>query len=227
MFVNLVNHATNPEITDDWLRRVAQAVTQQTQRDFCPIYGLAAWSLSYDPKCPYAGSPTLALFDDADQAGALGYHSLDPNGMPYAKVFVNDCLHYGGSLDDGANSVSVTISHEMLEMVGDLAADRFRFDLFGNARAEEACDAVEDTSYKIYGISVSNFVTPSWYLDNGRAPFDHLGVLRRPQSRTDGGYIILMRGGVPATDPPHAAARPSKQHPASRTYRRLQGATAA
>jgi hypothetical protein len=225
MFINLLNHSTEPRVTEAWLTRVTQAVTKQLQEHFCPIYGLAAWSLSYDPTTPYAGSPNLAIFDSADQAGFLGYHATDPQGLAYGKVFIQDIFADGGTMNDGA-SVSGTISHEALEMVGDLAADRFRLALDGVARAEEACDAVEDHYYEIDGISVSDFVTPSWYSYGGHAPYDHMAVLTRPLSRTSGGYIILLRNGVTGTDPSRAAERKGKQHPASRTARRLARAAA-
>src|SRR5690348_14351978 len=43
----------------------------------------------------------MHFLDDADQAGALGYHDVDPDGRPYARVFVGTILDSGGTLADG------------------------------------------------------------------------------------------------------------------------------
>ena len=50
--------------------------------------------------------------DDSDQAGALGYHDLTSAGLPMGKVFARTDLQ---------NNLSwtVTVSHELLEILGD------------------------------------------------------------------------------------------------------------
>ena len=44
-------------------------------------------ALGRDVPLPAAAYP-LVLFDDAEQAGALGYHAETPDGRPYGRVFV-------------------------------------------------------------------------------------------------------------------------------------------
>src|SRR5437868_15067507 len=55
-------------------------------------------------------------FDDADEAGALGYHDLTKDGQPVSKVFVKTTL-------DDHQLVSVTACPELFAMVIDAIAN--------------------------------------------------------------------------------------------------------
>ena len=50
--------------------------------------------------------------DDPDQAGALGYHEMSSRGTPLGKVFAGLDMRLG-------TSWTVTLSHELLEMLAD------------------------------------------------------------------------------------------------------------
>ena len=54
----------------------------------------------------------MVFLDNADQAGALAYHDLTPDGLPVSKVFVKTTL-------DNHDKVSVSASHELVEMLAD------------------------------------------------------------------------------------------------------------
>ena len=126
------------------------------------------------------------------------------------------------SASRSSSNLSVTISHETLETIRDQDASGYRFAGDGIARADEACDAVEDRTYTINGVQVSDYVLPSWYVAGSKGPWDKLAALAAPLTRTDGGYVIELKNGVPATDPPQAAQKTAaKAHPKSRTSRRL------
>lgn len=204
--VELVNQSAKPEVTPAWLDSVASAITAQLELDFCPVYGLAWWHVDahHTPD-----SYKLVISDVPDAPNVEGYH--DDNGTPAAKVF------HIGTLDD----LSTTISHEVLEMVRDQDAAGYRLALNGTAYADEACDAVEDTGYFIGGVRVSNFVTPAWYVEGSKGPWDHMGVLHGPLQQTSGGYTIELKGGQVSTNPPEAKLRPQKAHALSRTWRRI------
>ena len=59
--------------------------------------------------------------------------------------------------------VSVTASHELLEMMIDPGAQLWAQNTNGCFYAYEMCDAVEDEEYEIDGIAVSDFVHPSFF----------------------------------------------------------------
>jgi hypothetical protein len=148
----------------------------------------------------------IALLDNSDAAGALGYHELDDrDGTPYARVFVDDVLTSGGTWLRGASSVAATASHEACELVGDPTANHWAQTARGALVAVELCDPVEDRSYTVTlrdgrRVAVSNFVYPAWFNPFVRAGarIDHMGVLERPFQISEGGYVIrhTPSGGV-------------------------------
>jgi hypothetical protein len=130
------------------------------------------------------------LLDDADTAGALGYHDEDEHGVPYGKVFTKISLQYG--------SVSSVLSHEVIELFLDPPCNRFAIDFnTGVLYAVEGGDPVENDSYDAGGIEVSNFIMPAWFDLTPQAGdhFDWLGKLTAPFTMTKGGYLIYMQGG--------------------------------
>ena len=132
----------------------------------------------------------LIFLDDADQADALGYHELTPDGLPQGKVFV------ATTLKDGENP-TVTASHELLEMLADPNIDQTAIRAPANhAYALEVCDAVEETTYLIDGITVSNFQTPAWF-GNPFIPsgYDYLRQCKRPWQLLKGGYASVQENG--------------------------------
>lgn len=122
----------------------------------------------------------IALLEDADQAGVLGYHDVTPDGRPYGRVFLGPILNNGGDWVRGSLSVSQTLSHEVLETIGDPYANWWAGTAQGYQRAIELCDLVESDTYEIEGISVSNFLGPRAFDATKRAPgpWDWMGVLK-------------------------------------------------
>lgn len=224
----IVNHASDPGLTGEVMRQITHALARQAAEHVSPLWRIIPPAIAYDPdgKVP-AGASALALFDNADQAGALGYHDRDPHGIPYGKVFVETILANGGHLVDSANSVSVTLSHELLEMLGDEDVNVWADGEDGYEYARELCDAVEADAYVIDGVHVSNFVLPTFF--DPSAPhnitrFDYLSRLGAPFTMLPGGYQIRRGadGHVENVwgDMFPAWKRPLKEHPASRTSRR-------
>jgi len=60
------------------------------------------------------GAWAMVFLDNADQPDALAYHDLTPDGLPQSKVFVKTTL-------DNGDLVSVSASHELVEMLIDPA----------------------------------------------------------------------------------------------------------
>jgi hypothetical protein len=215
MYVILVNHPTHrKDITQQWLDTVCAAMTKDLQNSFCPEYGLAAWALTTDQ---YINGPRLAIFGPSDVPNALGYHDVGPNGLPYGDVFAD-----GETLDE----LSETISHELKEMIGDLYANRWRTRASDSvAFAEEACDAVQGTPYRVDGVLCANHVCDAWYQENSKGPWDKNGALNGAFEQTAEGYTIQMKGGVVDTFPASAKAHAKKRRYNSRTRRRIAMST--
>jgi hypothetical protein len=193
--VAIVNRTTSV-VTDDWGRVFAADLQIQVDRDFEPAWRLGA-NLVFVGKneTPPAEAWQLVLLDNSDQAGALGYHDMTAADVPVGKVFCAD------DKKDGL-SVTVTVSHELLEMLLDPYIDDAVFvqdsATTGYLVAKEVCDAVEDDSlcYMINTTRVSDFVYPAWF-ESDRAPgstvFDYCQVVKKPFELATGGYIGYFR----------------------------------
>jgi hypothetical protein len=175
------------------LAKLAGVLQRQVQHHFGPF-----WNVSCTVGALSAGlSPALTdwvigLFRDPDQPGALGYHDTTAAGLPLAKVFP--------LLDkqDGSD-LSVTISHELLEMLADPYLTRcVQSPLDGKFWALEVCDAVENDVYTFDGIALSNFVTPHYFeppQDLTGIALDYLTLVKRPYEVRPGGYMQWYGNG--------------------------------
>lgn len=188
--ISVVNAST--VLTDTEIRPVVDALQQQVSNDFCPAWGINA-ALTFIPtgSTPPTGTWWLTILDDSDQAGALGYHDLTPDGLPLGKVFAATDIKYG-------TSWSVTASHELLEMLADPNINLTVFvqnaNTNGTLYAYEVCDACEadNLGYNIGTVLVSDFVYPSWFEDfrtQGSTQFDQTNHINSPLQLLSGGYI--------------------------------------
>jgi hypothetical protein len=159
-------------------------------RDFLPVWGYPV--RLYVTDTPRLSDWQFLYLDTADEAGALGYHDLTAYGQPISKVFVKTTLHAG-------ELVSATASHELFEMVIDPTAQLWAEDpRNGVEYAYEMSDAVEEDTYLVDGVPISNFVHPSWFesfTHPAGTKFDHMGRLTSPFSMTKGGYLITRKNG--------------------------------
>lgn len=164
------------------------ALQEQVRRDFAPLWGVDAVVVATLKTAIQPFQWVLGVFNNADQASALGYHEMTASGQPVAKIFVADS-------QAAAVSVSSVASHELLETLADPFIESLTLqdnnDGTGRIYMQEVCDPVEADSYSIWGVVVSNFVTPWWFGDPlpPGAKYDFLGNLKAPFTMTAGGYF--------------------------------------
>lgn len=197
--IDIINQSTVSQVSDGLCKYVVNALQVQVSRDVYPVWGVNA-QLHFIPR---GGTPDpnhwhLVLLDNSDQAGALGYHDFTANGLPLGKAFVGD------DIKDGV-SWTVTISHELLEMLIDPYIDATVFNQSGTATgvlyAYEICDACEadnfgyiimvptNTTPAWFHILVSDFVFPGWFIPGTTGKVDFMGVLGGALQLGAGGYI--------------------------------------
>lgn len=168
------------------------AMQEYVDRCVAPVWGTPARLVK--SRGFRKGHWALAFFDDAaaDDADSLGDHYVTPDGLPLSRVFVK------ATLDDG-ELVSVTASHELVEMLVDPAMNLLTTGPDPKAvYAYETADPVEESSFTVRGIPMSNFVYPSYFEEfhkSGSVRFDHLGKLRRPFQVLRGGYQSVFKRG--------------------------------
>lgn len=167
------------------LVKIAAALSRQVAEHFDPYWNARATVVAVTT--PLASDWVMGLFKDADQPGALGYHDETAGGLPLGKVFP--------LLDaqDGA-SLSVTLSHEVLEMLADpYLCTAAQSPTDGKFWAMEVADAVEQDEYLIDGVRVSNFVTPHYFEPPsnllGAGKLDMMGLIKTPYEVRPGGYM--------------------------------------
>jgi len=196
--VYLVNKST--VVTNTELNKYALAIQKQVQEHFAPAWGISAYvKVITDPfkiePTSYNGIIYIVDFpDNKDLTGILGYHDYTSYGQPIGYVFAGVDKKYG-------LEVSVTLSHEVLEMLGDVFCSwctLVEINKVPTLLAIEVCDPVEDDSeaYEIDGVKVSNFVLPDWFEPTSRARhFDFLKLCKKPLEVREGGYIAAFRLG--------------------------------
>lgn len=195
--VSIINEATAPFgcSMDD----LVAALQIQVDRDVTPAWGVKC-HVSFGGQVPmFDPIWRMILLNDADQAEALGYHELTPDGLPQAKVFVQTTLN-------DKSHPSTIASHELLEMLLDPKIDQtIERTLMQRIYAVEICDAVEGEEYLINGIPMSDFQLPGWFcmstppgaIVRGAAAFryDFMGRCSRPWQILPGGYMSIQEDG--------------------------------
>jgi len=223
---NVINQST--KVTDDEIKLMIEACKIQLKEHAAPLLERLPWEIKFGGD---DGFP-MVFFDNSDQAGALGYHSQDPCGKVWGRVFCSPILDSGGTKMTGPKSLSVVLSHEILETFYNPYIN-----LWANRGDEtfvalEICDPVERDCYDIHvsgsNVSVSNFVLEAWFdkemVNAGR--FDYLSIIKRPLALAHGGYNIIFNSETGEIKPTfdskddeeeHNRLKPS--HPAARTSR--------
>src|SRR6266540_4864920 len=189
--IALVDHTDQYPPPIGVLEAIAEALTIQVRRDFAPAWGVEEAQFTVGGR-----GDKIHFFDSAREASDFGWHIVDDNGLPYAHVFAAASMTHGNDWSKGTESVSVTASHEALEMLADPRANEFCFDGDRRLWAREVCDPVQVGTYKITAggmrVAVSNFVLPAYFNPWAPGPYDHLRALRKPFSLDKGGYAVFQ-----------------------------------
>lgn len=181
------------------------ALQTQVSQQFAPVWGTDAL-LKFYPKGVGVPPPTswrISIADTSDQAGALGYH-LANLGVPFGYAFVKSDIQAGASW-------TVTVSHELLEMLADpyvmCVVDipfQSGWGRGGTMLAQEVCDAPEGDQFSsmLSGangqpVKVSCWVTPAWFgaqpptqgYPGCKGAYDFGGFCTQPFQILAGGYI--------------------------------------
>lgn len=201
--VSVVN-LSDGQVTDRKLQKVVRAINRQISEDFEPYWSMAATlrlegrSESMPSKLSLSdlrGDAILYLWNELDVDGALGFHDQNARGIPYRIVFTSLSAQLG-------EPWSVTLSREALELVADPEANLL---VRGPHPANPSrtvfhwyrmSNAVENESYNIDGVAVSNFVLPLYFTNNNEkgSRNDFLGTVTKGKTLPSfgvnpGGYI--------------------------------------
>ncbi len=205
MIISIINH-TNAKIKDEELQSTIRAINRQINEDYTPYWSLGA-TLRLEGRSgkqpekekpeDMRGEAVIYLWDEVNVDDALGYHDKNYSGIPFGFVFTELSKEMG-------ENWTVTLSHEVLELIGDPEANLLVMGPHPNPAENnrnvfhwyEMCDAVQAQSYKIDDIEVSNFVLPLYFTgtDEFEGRNDFLGRITKGKSLTSfgispGGYV--------------------------------------
>jgi hypothetical protein len=205
-YVALVSLTSDLPMRD--LTQIASALQKQVTRDFSQFWDIPATVDAFED---LATMPTdyhpVVVFGAANELAQQLEAAIGPQRATYLRNLFNRDLLQGlhlnaftrqpFSLVEASEGVSVTLSHEVLEMVADPYGNR----LIGAAHPLERdrrvnylleiCDPCLATWYPVNGIPVSDFYTPRYFdpvrTDGTRYSFT--GEIERPLELLEGGYI--------------------------------------
>jgi hypothetical protein len=208
----LTDHFAIVSLTNDLATRTilqaAAAVQKQITRDFTPFWGLSATVNAFedlssvpsdyhpvvlfgDPEelmsqleFAIGGQYAAELLDDFERDRLSGLHLNAFTRQPFALVAASDTW-------------SVTLSHEVLEMLADPFGNRLiaaAHPLDRRQRVKyllEVCDPCQAMWYPVNGVPVSDFYTPRYFDPVGvdRSRYSFTGELEYPLQILDGGYL--------------------------------------
>jgi hypothetical protein len=228
----LVNESTRTdpelggELTPSILDSIATALLWQLSGDFAQEWG-GGYAVRADIAANVqAGEIIVHIQDALSVPDAAGYHDDSATGL--AEVFISRVGSI--SLTEGAESLSVTLSHELCEASANPAANRWADRGDGNEECLEACDRVEDRFYASpNGVSVSDFLRQSAFDPGAKGPYSRLDSLPNALAMTVGGYALVRsvasdeHQATPCkpriVGNPRAARVAKLYHPSSRAYR--------
>lgn len=181
--LSLLNHATTDlGIT---MEDLAKVLDHYVNDDLAPAWGVqCAVSLTES-----LSGIKLIIVDDPYQAGTLGFHEQSEDGRPVGYVSVREALRNN-------ERITTVGTHELAEMLVDPSCSRGVMSPRGRWCALEICDPVERLTYFGFGGQiVSNFVTPAWFGQGVKGPWDHNGSCSFPWQILSGGYLPVFEGG--------------------------------
>lgn len=226
----LVNNGAGDDVTPELLTNIAAAVDYALLHCFGPVWG-GAYSCRPDLPEMRASLPgparVVSLEARSDVADAAGYHT-----DAVIRCFRDDLP----SLTTGAFSFPVVISHEIFEVAGDPGCNQWVDRGDGNEIARELSDTVEGFCFCPVpqgrpgaGISISDFLLPSFFDPSGLAPYSFCNKPTAPfalPSDSGANYQIVRsvneRGArqVQAMGQIHSGRLLAKSHASSRSSKR-------
>jgi hypothetical protein len=202
----------------DW-PKIVHACEMQVRLHVAQAWGMGNSAMIEMRSAPVSGHWPVYLLKNADEVpDALGWHETDASYRPVGYVGVETDEKYG-------LSPSVTLSHEVCEIIGDPWADASIQVSSSEFWARELCDPVEADrdGYEYDGVLLSDFVFPSWFSLQGQAPYTYARRVTRPRVLRPGGYQAKWSqstGWLTQATPPAPGAQVSRSKTMARNFTR-------
>jgi len=196
------------EVSTKNLLQAAAAVQKQITRDFTPFWGLRATVDAFEdlPSVPSDYHPVVVFGDPEELMGRLEFAIGEQHAVQLIDDFERDRLsglHLNAftrqpfALVEASDAWSVTLSHEILELIADPFGNRLiaaAHPLDPQQRVKyllEVCDPCQAMWYPVNGVPVSDFYTPRYFdpVAVDRSRYSFTGELELPLQILEGGYL--------------------------------------
>ena len=169
---------------------LVNALIEQLEGPFAAAWGeqCCDFRIGTSPTDRQPNEIAVNFRDTIAAQGALADHQVN-NGVADIEI----ACDLFSSLTTGQESMSVGVDHEILETILDRGANGWkdRQDDTGLSDAEEACDFVQNTNYAASnGLSMSNFVLPSFFVPGAVSPWDYLAKMASARDVSNGYGIV-------------------------------------
>lgn len=190
--IALISQVSETDFPREKQLQLAKVLSFQGVEHLYPYHGKAG-TVEVFNYVPEGYIPFYVQYDIESNNSQDAYHWTDENGKPYARVKFNKDF----------DELSRITSHEFMETLVNPNVDKFgqtsEFEMLNRKGTEyfEICDICQskEYSYKIDGVVVSNFVTPSYYNVNlgktnilPNVKYDYCGFVKAPGEILEGGY---------------------------------------
>jgi len=205
--MNLTIANVTAQVPQSVFEAAVAAIEKQVKEHFYPEWNVTA---DLNPvalplngkKAPIqAGADAVIYLGDSSDdptigvKGALGYHAANNKKIPYGFVYLDICARY-------KEVWSCTLSHEVLELLGDpdaamTVAGPAPKDVSGTVYYDfELCDPTQGDEYLIDNVVVSTFVGKGYFaLSGGSGKTNYLGLRLAAFGVRPGGYFQYEKGG--------------------------------
>ena len=148
------------------VRLVDRAVQYQVNHQLRRVWHTPA--VTFDSPSAQVASPTSWLIDLLPTSSVMYglFNSANGFHLELSPVYIEIAAH------TRVMPMSLILSHEVIEALVDPTGERMT-----NGVVTEICDPVEQPGYRVNGVTVSNFVTPRWFIRaaaRGRFDFEAL-----------------------------------------------------
>ena len=210
----LAVHIALVSLTDDissrYLQQAGAAVQKQLVRDFLPVWGLRA---TLDTFADLESVPNdylqVLVFNDPEELRVLdarvGAERADRLVDSFERGRLSG-LHLNGftreplALVKASDAWSVTLSHEVLELVADPYGNRLiaAADPIDHSQRVkyllEVCDPCQAIWYPVNGVPVSDFYLPRYFdpVAVDRMRYSFTGEIKEPLEILPGGYVTWI-----------------------------------
>lgn len=192
-------------VSDDDLAQWTAAIARQVHEDLAPVWKIDA-NIVFEANPP-AGAWVCTIADSGtgESPATLGIHMVGSDGTP-------QCTVNAAKIIQAQGSISATLSHEIMEMLVDPWLSTVTFLQAGSPNAatvylHEICDPVAGYAYLIDGVTVADFVTPTFFVAGFPpvgAALDQAGIATMTLQPTAHSYMLVRYintfGGINSLD---------------------------